>query len=84
MNLPLVPPAGRDLLACGVHAELTPEPLDLCQVRALGEPARAERRGRAGHRAYVMQLGAADLKAPAAHRTDQIVVGPVGHDGHEV
>src|SRR5689334_2212030 len=30
------------------------------------------------------QLGVADLKAPAAHGTDQVVVRPVGHDGHEV
>src|SRR5207244_4241626 len=39
---------------------------------------------RAGHRAYVAQLGVADLKAPAAHGTDQVVVRPVRHDGHEV
>ena len=37
-----------------------------------------------GHRTYVPQLGVADLKALAAHGTDQVVVGPVGHDGHEV
>ena len=30
------------------------------------------------------QLGVAELKAPAAHGTDQVVVRPVGHDGHEV
>src|SRR4029077_12369904 len=74
----------RDLLARGVHPELTPEPIGLRQVPGLGEPARAERRSRAGHRAYVAQLGVADLKAPAAHRTDQVVVRPVRHDGHEV
>src|SRR6185437_675226 len=74
----------RELLARGVHPELTPEPLGLRHVLSLGEPARAERRGRAGHRTYVTQLGVADLKAPAAHRTDQVVVRPVRHDGHEV
>ena len=46
--------------------------------------ARAERRGRAGHRTDVTQLDVADLKAPAAHGTDQVVVRPVGYDGHEV
>ena len=30
------------------------------------------------------QLCVADLKAPAADGTDQVVVRPVGHDGHEV
>ena len=78
--------AGRchGLLACGVHPELTPEPLGLRHVLGLGQPACAERRRRAGHRTYVTELGIADLKAPAAHGTDQVVVGPVGHDGHEV
>ena len=74
----------RGLLARGVRPELTPEPLGLRHVLSLGEPARAERRSRAGHRAYVAQLGVADLKAPAAHGTDQVVVRPVRHDGHEV
>jgi len=74
----------RGLLARGVHPELTPEPVGLRHVPGLGEPARAERRRRAGHRAYVAQLGVADLKAPAAHGTDQVVVRPVRHDGHEV
>ena len=35
-------------------------------------------------RTYVTQLCVADLKAPAADGTDQVVVRPVGHDGHEV
>jgi hypothetical protein len=74
----------QDLLACGVHAELTPEPLGLRHVPGLGEPACAERRGRAGHRTYVRQLGAAELEAPAAYGADQIVVRPVGHNGNEV
>ena len=74
----------RGLLARGVYPELTPEPLGLRHVLGLGEPARAERRGRAGHRTDVTQLGVADLKAPAAHGTDQVVVRPVRHDGHEV
>ena len=30
------------------------------------------------------QLGVVDLKAPATYRADQVVLGPVGHDGHEV
>jgi hypothetical protein len=74
----------RDLVARGVHPELTPEPVGLRQVPGPGEPARAERRRRAGHRADVAQLGAADLKAPAAHGTGQVAVRPVRHDGHEV
>ena len=74
----------RDLLARRVHPELAPESLGLRHVLGLGEPARAERRGRAGHRADVTQLGVADLKTPAAHGTDQVVVRPVRHDGHEV
>jgi hypothetical protein len=75
---------GRELLACWVHSELAPESLGLRHVLGLGNPARAERRGRAGHRTYVTKLSVADLKAPAAHRTDQVVVRPVGYDGHEV
>ena len=74
----------RELLARGVHPELTPEPLGLRHVPGLGEPARAEQRSRAGHRTYVAQLGVADLKAAAAHGTDQVVVRPVRHDRHEV
>ena len=74
----------RGLLACGVHAELAPELLGLRYVPGLGEPACAERRGRGGHGTYPGQLGAAELKAPAADRADQVVIGPVGHDGHEV
>ena len=74
----------HDLLACGVHPELTPEPLDLRHVPVLGEPPGAERSGRAGHRTHVTNLCAGDLKAPAADGTDQVVVRPVGHDGHEV
>ena len=78
--------AGRSqgLLACRVQPKLTPEPLDLGHVPGLGEPARAERRGGAGHRADLPQVGAADLKASAAHGTDQVVIGPVGNDGDEV
>ena len=64
--------------------ELMPEPVDDRHVAVLRKPARAERGGRVGHRPDVTQLGAADLKAPAAHGTDQVVVGPVGHDRHEV
>jgi hypothetical protein len=74
----------RDLLAGRVHPELTPEPLGLRHVQVLGEPARAERRRRAGDRTYVTQLSVGYLKAPAAHGTDQVVVRPVRHDGHEV
>jgi len=74
----------RDLLARGAYPELTPEPLGLRHVPVLGEPARAERRRRTGHRTHVTQLGVVDLKAPAAHGTDQVVVRPVRHDGHEV
>ena len=74
----------RQLLACGVHPELTPEPLGLRRVPGLGEPPGAERGSRVGHRAYVTQLCVADLKAPAADRADQVVVRPIGHHGHEV
>ena len=74
----------RDLLACGIHSKLMPEPLGLRHIPGLGESACAERRGRAGHRAYVAQLAAADLKAPAAHGTDQVVVRPIGNNGDEV
>ena len=74
----------RDLLAGRVHPELTPEPLGLRHVPVLREPARAERRCRAGHRTYVTQLGVADLKSPAAHGTDQVVLRPVRHDRNEV
>ena len=74
----------RELLACGIHPQLMPEPLGLRHVPGLGESACAERRGRAGHRAYAAQLAAAELKAPAAHGTDQVVVRPVGNDGDEV
>ena len=78
--------AGRslELLAFGVHSELTPEPLGLRHVPGLGEPARAERRRRGGHRTHVTQLGVADRKAPAAHGTDQVVLRPVRYDRNEV
>jgi hypothetical protein len=75
---------GQELLACGIHPELTPEPLGLRHVPGLGEPARAEQRGGAGHRMHLAQLGTADLEASAAYRTDQVVVRPVGNDGNEV
>jgi len=74
----------RKLLTCGIDPQLVPEPLGLRHVPGLGESACAERCGRAGHRAYVAQLATADLKAPAAHGTDQVVVCPVGNDGDEV
>ena len=75
---------GHELLASRVHSELTPELLGLRHVPGLGEPPGAERSGRVGHRTYIAHPCAGDLKAPTADGTDQVVVRPVGHDGHEV